>query len=944
MDAAQFLETILSKEGGYYCIFAHNSRTNQRRQTFYSTVDDALVAAKQYDNKGFDTYFALGTFETDKTREQVNVRHIKAFFLDVDCGVGKPYPTQKDGIIALKKFCKELALPTPLLVNSGRGVHVYWSLEKPVTFAQWEPVAKRLKQLCTKHSLYVDPAVTADAARVLRLPDTHNYKDKPPKAASVLGMAAPPPVDFDTFSALLGTGATLPVTASKTDIVGASAMMDHLSGNIQGRFKTIMQKTIKGTGCAQLGIIARDQANISEPLWRAGLSIANFCVDGEDAAHKISCKHPEYDAEETLTKMRRIQGPYLCTRFDEFNPGVCAKCKHWGKIKTPLLLGKEIIVATPEDNVVSVAKPKVVKEKTLQEDGVVTIPTYPRPYFRGKNGGVYIRYTNKDGEVEESCIYVYDLYVVRRMRDPELGESVIIRLHLPMDGMREFAVSLVAITSKEELRKCIAAEGVISKNMGAIVEYLMDWASQLQVTDMADDVYTQFGWTEGHESFLVGDKEIFADRVGVNYPSTTTLQHLHMFKPKGTLEGWKQAMEFFNRPGMELHQFMLLHGFASVLMEFIPNIPAAHTHVYSKASGIGKTTAMFACASIWGSYNDLIIHSKDTSNFAMLRAEVYKNLPLCIDEVTNNEPKELSTMVLNISNGKQRGRLESSANKERLRGYTWSLLALSTGNTSITERISLYKSSAPAEALRVLEIHASKFRFEDKLETDNFNVALSQHYGHAGPIFVQHLLRNPEETINIIHLVRAKVDKLCRLSQDERFWSADVTVVLAALIIARKIGLLSFDVDSLFKFSKRAIDSNRKALRSDEKGPQEILSEYVAEHWSEILHISSEAKFAGKTTPILTMPTKEPHNNIVGRLEPDVSTLYLRIVPFKDWCIRRQINFSSLIRSLEDDDVNVVQRRYRIFKGTQLGRMDAVWCLIVPFKPDNDDDEEDEPV
>lgn len=937
MDTAQFLETILSKDGGYYCIFAANTSTNQRKQTFYSTVNDALTAAKQYDSKGFDTYFALGTFTNDNTREKVNIKHIKSFFLDLDCGENKPYATQKDALVALKTFCKELSLPTPLLVNSGRGIHVYWSLTEPVTFAEWEPVALRLKQVCKERGLEADPAVTADGARILRLPGTHNYKDKPPKPASVLGVGMPPPVDFTAFRDLLGSSSTAMVLPT-TPIVGVSAMMDHLIGNTQGRFKTIMQKTLKGTGCMQLGIIARDQATVSEPQWRAGLSIANFCVDGEEAAHKISCNHPQYDPDETRAKMHRIQGPYLCTRFDEFNPGVCTKCKHWGKIKTPLLLGKEIIEASHDDNVVSIEKPNVVREPVQAPEGVVTIPAYPRPYFRGKNGGVYIRYTDKEGNQEESCIYMYDLYVVRRIRDPEVGESVVIRLHLPMDGMREFAVPLVAVTSKEELRKRIAAEGVISKNMGAIVEYLMDWASQLQATNMADEVRTQFGWTEGHHSFLVGDREIFADRVGVNQPSTATSQHMPMFKPKGTLDGWKNAISFFSRPGMELHQYMILHGFGSVLMEFIPSIPAAQTHVYSKSSGIGKTTALFACTSIWGNFNDLMIHSKDTSNFAMLRAEVYKNLPLCIDEVTNNEPKELSSMVLNISNGKQKGRMEASANKERTRGLTWSLMALSTGNTSITERISLYKYSAPAEGLRVLEIHANKFKFDDKLETDNFNMELSQHYGHAGAIFVQHLLRHPEETITLLHHVRAKVDKICNLSQEDRYWSANITVNLTALIIARKLGLLAFEVEPLFRFCKRAIDANRKALRTDEKTPKEIISEYVAENWLNVLHIHSSEVLGDSKRGHLMAPTREPRGDMVGRFETDRSILYVRVVPFREWCIRRQINFDNLVTTLIEDDPTITQRRYRVFKGTHLGRMDAVWCLIMPFKEIDDDD------
>ena len=69
-------------------------------------------------------------------------------FLDLDCGPSKEYPSQVEAIRDLRKFCSKLNLPTPLMVNSGRGVHVYWTLSKPVLLAEWLTVAERLKGMC----------------------------------------------------------------------------------------------------------------------------------------------------------------------------------------------------------------------------------------------------------------------------------------------------------------------------------------------------------------------------------------------------------------------------------------------------------------------------------------------------------------------------------------------------------------------------------------------------------------------------------------------------------------------------------------------------------------------------------------------------------------------------------------------------------------------------
>jgi hypothetical protein len=87
-------------------------------------------------------------------------------------------------------------------------------------------------------------------------------------------------------------------------------------------------------------------------MWRAGLSIAKFCSDSDKAIHKLSERHPNYSIAETVEKVNLIKGPYLCNKFDEFNPKICKKCKHWKKIKSPITLGNVVIEATEEDNTV----------------------------------------------------------------------------------------------------------------------------------------------------------------------------------------------------------------------------------------------------------------------------------------------------------------------------------------------------------------------------------------------------------------------------------------------------------------------------------------------------------------------------------------------------------------------------------------------------------------
>ena len=73
---------------------------------------------------------------------------------------------------------------------------------------------------------------------------------------------------------------------------------------------------------------------------------------------------------------------------------------------------------------------------------------------------------------------------------------------------------------------------------------------------------------------------------------------------------------FYNRDGFELHSS--LTSFGSVLMQFSP-IKCAALHIYSKDSGVGKTTAMEAGVSVWGKPEDLITTERDTYNTKMNR-------------------------------------------------------------------------------------------------------------------------------------------------------------------------------------------------------------------------------------------------------------------------------------------------------------------------------------
>jgi len=102
------------------------------------------------------------------------------------------------------------------------------------------------------------------------------------------------------------------------------------------------QKIRESQGCRQIQYMLDNAKELEEPLWYAGLSIAQHCSDRNTAIHDISKDYQGYTPQETEKKANQTQDkPQSCETFNKLNPKVCDGCSHRGKITNPLALGKE---------------------------------------------------------------------------------------------------------------------------------------------------------------------------------------------------------------------------------------------------------------------------------------------------------------------------------------------------------------------------------------------------------------------------------------------------------------------------------------------------------------------------------------------------------------------------------------------------------------------------
>ncbi len=204
MDTLEFLRRVLPSEGYVVSITINNGQVP--RQGFHADIDALATSIAALSQAGNNVYYAVASFVDKKAgRKQDNVHLIKALYLDVDCGPGKPFSTWKEGLRAVGEFVAINKLPRPMIVASGNGLHVYWVLDRDLTQDEWHPLALSLKAMIpTKDGRPVfDPAVPADSARVLRPVGTVNPKG----GGDVRILFDADPVDVDTMRGILGHAA-----------------------------------------------------------------------------------------------------------------------------------------------------------------------------------------------------------------------------------------------------------------------------------------------------------------------------------------------------------------------------------------------------------------------------------------------------------------------------------------------------------------------------------------------------------------------------------------------------------------------------------------------------------------------------------------------------------------------------------------------------------------
>lgn len=901
---ADFLRHVLPRTGPY-CIAT--LKGGKPKQFAAEDIGEAAAIAAERDACGEDTFFAVGAlikakewddrfggyFRTRRTGD--NIRAIRAYTMDLDAGNGRAYDTTDEARASLVRLCEQYSLPQPTVVQSGFGLHVYWTLSDEVPAQEWEAHGAQLSSMALAAGVKHDSGRTIDSSSILRVVGTHNFKpeyDKP--LVEVLQVGA----DTDTaaFHALLSTHAA-PVAVST---LPGNAPVSF--GNNTNRYepesldpKMLVQNCQAFRRAIDPANQKQGRAAIPEPAWMNAIMLAVHCKNGRKIAHSISDKDPRYTAAYVDKKFDQLEkdgfGPVTCSVFqkswqDFDGADVCAGCPSQGKITSPAVVAKYF----------KVLPPLVVQD--VEPDGTVVereIVPPPEPYTRTEDGIGIKTASNKTGANITEIILPYDMYPVRMQYDEKtmIEDSVGWRVNMPHEGWVDMDVPHV---NKMSLTLTLQKRGIHTddRHTNLIAGFMTSYIRKLQQEIPREMAYTKMGWRKG--GFIVGDT-LFTKGGGTETHTMSrvlveaTRYGMHV---AGELHLWKDAVHMYARPGLEAYRVFLYTAFGSTLYSLTGQGSTCLNA--SGKGGVGKSTVMDIASAIWGNPKALVLRSA-TKAAAEINANAMNHLPVMLDEITNRDAKEISDFIFEYSGGK--GKLRSqSAGGIRNDTAEWSNICLTNANTDVYATMaSVYRESRP-HLMRLVQIDFPDETSVSKAEGDTARRLAYENYGHAGRAFAAYIAQHETDIKHRIQRYMAEADRVVGAKSEERFWTAWIAVCRCAAEVAHALGLINgYPISNDIEWLYKQVATLRSSTQTHTEGANELLADFFDMHQYNVLVIS--AKGSGNIDNVAS----EPRGELLIRKELDTGVAYISRSAMQIYCVEKNINLMRAVAELRRSNI-----------------------------------------
>jgi hypothetical protein len=929
-SALQFLERILPQEG-YKCATVFNEEVQYNK--FFPTVSALADFVTQQDALGRTVYHACAVYRVPQSdpkgtprnqrtlgRTKSNALGSSAFWLDVDCGEKKPYPTAADAALAVQAFVHSAGLPRPIYVGSGQGLHIYWPLVEMVDRATWERYAEGLKRLCRVQGLEAGPERTADISSILRTPGTHHRKGLEPKlvrAGELVG-----PYDIEDFKCFLEGEAnehvhavlpSVPRNARRADTVPS---VISAAANIYADEPNYTEPVVRG--CGQVARLPLTGGRLAEPDWYAALGVLAACTDGDRYAHHWSSGYAGYTAGETQARLDRSRefGPTTCAKFESVNPGGCEGCPFKGRITSPIQLGR----VRPQSGTAGLqADPGRISTLPEPDQGSAADDERARlPKGYEWDGKALVVRTEKNNVPGVEVISTYPIYLdAVQTGEVAGGYSLSMKLELPHEPIQSIIMSAKTFFSASGLSE-IAGQGVMVHSPDLFKKFVRDSVDMWNGANKLERRYDQFGWKDEDKNFLYGTSLYMADSVRQVIGSDEVQARSQYLGPRrnGSIGGWAGAANKLFAVGHEVQAFALLSSFAAPLMRFHSSGEGgAIVSLVSDKSGTGKTTALEAAASVWGRLKGTQIIDDDTAVAKGLKLGVFGNIACTYDELYNRDPESIRRFVLMFTNGRDKDRGTADGTLRHVRAEWQTILLLASNNSIVDILSSMDGTDAPA--YRVLEFIMDTPASMDKRRGDVLKQQLDANSGYAADLYLRNLVQ--PQTLNYIKEALPKwtdnVWQRTGLDKEHRFWVRTIASVMAAGVIVKHAGLLDFSVDRITGWAIEQVQSKR-TLHSELSGhrnPISMLVSFLDQHLLDTIVVPKAFKPGPNQSSHVLL---EPRRSLLIRHELTDHRIYIDEQTLKKWLVKVGVNTEGFYRDLKDKGILGTTRRITLGAGT----------------------------
>ena len=879
MSVENFLAAVLPSQGHRFVLVAFGTQGSadfRPSQKSFAPGDEknALGFANWGCTKGANAYFATGGFahaydpnNASTGRLAANVIAFRCLRLDVDCGAGKPYATSKDGLKALVDFCNALSLPLPWIVDSGYGLHVYWAFDQDVPVLQWLQLAQRLAAACIAQKFAIDTTATLDAARVLRMPGTTNYKHGAAKPVRIVAQGTPVAV---TLLDQLLPQANMALQSSVPAALRGNGSGNELGANLHTPYmmRGVLQQ------CPGVAAMLLDGGRrAQEPLWKITLDLVNKSADSSDTREKVaralSNGHPGFDEGSFQRKWAQVQlqdyHPPTCGAMANAGLPECAACPLRGRISSPLVLGRPQPQLAPTDAAVPMqlqqaaaappAPPAMTQlsQPSSFQVGVfkvvsgtrVEIVDGPLTSKLAISNGVptmAIEMPNADGTTRTWLrpLLPYRLVEVERLVD-EMGQKSITAFTFDrgLDKQVKVEFSHGEMTDPRTFHSKLQANllYINRKDASTLLDFFMpEFLAQLQRARAANQIAARCGWTENMLAFVLGTRMYSANGVEHVRPGIAP-EEMAAYHEAGVESEWRRAFDLVMSGGAD-RQAVIALAIASPLMAFT-GLNGVLLNAYSPETGVGKSTLGDAALSIWGSPSGLRKNFRDTANATFKIATVTGNLPMVVDEFTNVEGKALSDFVYTVTQGREKHRLTSDAKLSAGGAQRWCLAAITTANNSVHEKLQAYRQDAVAEAARVFELRLHPLQLDlsqlGRLKQDL--QAIETNYGFLGTRLAKlYLSKDASFWRELVMRKISKWDAAVARDGSDRFRSATAALIEIGSQLGAALGL-GFEVDAISAVIDREWRRQIDEFEIDRKRPADFVNDYILQHMGEFMII-----------------------------------------------------------------------------------------------------------